>query len=811
MPPQARASARPKAAAHRRGKNRSRYDEDEDEVDDGQQRLRERLGSSSRSQSRHRPRQALSIVTAAKSKGLVRQPRPPSPASSDVSSRSSSQSSNGTATPSILSSDDDDEKTHRNLKDRFRVVEVPEAPPATREHHRASRRSQREVVYDDEESDAEESDEAGSEVEEEQDDDSEEEESEEDLDYSPPPRVRGSPRPQRRHPSTAKPRSPSRRHEHYKGATRGSSSKRPHRAYHESDAPHADTSVRMRGYKTSSSHGASSRSKSSSPRRSSTKANAPDRSRQAEKRAKIVKCNSCEKEMLSSKTQKLECGDRWCKSCLKQAFKRSMKEPAQMPPKCCPEKCIPVEVVAPSLSAERQVAWNRKFAEFCSENRIYCPGKGCGSWIPPDRISRHGTRYQATCGNCDTTVCCDCNDKWHTKSKSCRPRESTPMQAMIDDEVQRCPGCKKTVPLKHDSIHLTCRCNCEFCMACGSVWKTCDCPWFMSNEPVEAPRVDRDLVPISSKAARPARSDTASTRRPRARAASDQGNRRRSRRHHDDTLSIRTRARKDSSKTPEFRFYDDEDDDDDEVDDYNGGFGDVIGIGNSAGHFLNEDFRRDPRTAMAPPPPPHPPFERSLSGANYYLAGVNKARGVRANSQERRLADRFSEQRQSGGAGPSHRAFGQSIPAPPAPPGPPRSMGGGGGGGVGPYGPPPPPPSMPNPNSMVRRHTMMEGGGGGGDLYDSAPPPPPASHRFAERGFPRRATTFDYGDVEGGAGGGGYWPSSRSHAERMMMMMPPPPAPKDSVMAGLGGFGRGMGRVHEWAQHVSPGRTGSER
>lgn len=83
--------------------------------------------------------------------------------------------------------------------------------------------------------------------------------------------------------------------------------------------------------------------------------------------------------------------------------------------------------------------------------------------------------------------------------------------------------------------------------------------------------------------------------------------------------------------------------------DFREGFGDITALGNAAGHFMNEDFRLRPRNISVPqPPPPHAPavpldpsamFDRTAAGD--YVHGVNRARGVRANSMTR-LADRFT-------------------------------------------------------------------------------------------------------------------------------------------------------------------------
>jgi hypothetical protein len=197
---------------------------------------------------------------------------------------------------------------------------------------------------------------------------------------------------------------------------------------------------------------------------------------------------------------------------------------------------------------------------------------------------------------------------------------------------------------------------------------------------------------------------------------------------------------------------------------------DVLGIGNAAGHFLNDDYRRRSHNTMVPPvappavppPPPSAAPERANSGANY-VSGVKKARGVRASSMERRLADRFSEQRQP--PMPTHHSFGPPHPA--------YSMGMG-------FGPPPPPQPPMVPSPISRRHTMDD------DMYDLPPNPffpgPPLARR----------PTHDYMDDFAI-----YPPPSR---RRYRDMKPPRP----SELAGLTGPGSGMNRVYEWRNHVDP-------
>jgi hypothetical protein len=51
------------------------------------------------------------------------------------------------------------------------------------------------------------------------------------------------------------------------------------------------------------------------------------------------------------------------------------------------------------------------------------------------------------------------------------------------------------VELKEGCNHMTCRCTAEFCMVCGSKWKTCDCPWFNYRQLPDSDRLREMRVP----------------------------------------------------------------------------------------------------------------------------------------------------------------------------------------------------------------------------------------------------------------------------------------------------------------------------
>lgn len=214
--------------------------------------------------------------------------------------------------------------------------------------------------------------------------------------------------------------------------------------------------------------------------------------------------------------------------------------------------------------------------------------------------------------------------------------------------------------------------------------------------------------------------------------------------------------------------------DDAHDDDFIGGFGDINGVGNAAGHFMNDDFRPRPRSlaVLHPPPAPHPPmvplepapmFDRPQAGD--YVQGVNRARGVRANSLTR-LADRFNSDLRSG-SGPNHRApptlqTSATMPLPVMTP-------------------------ALAPGPQIRRHAGPEGGGGEIGL------------RSVERPSGRITRPVVYEEPEEMV-----LPRGMS-VRKQQPVREPPRTPTQSAMAGLTGDERYHGRVEEWVMHVGEG------
>ncbi|KAM3421844.1 putative E3 ubiquitin-protein ligase ARI3 [Cercospora zeina] len=212
---------------------------------------------------------------------------------------------------------------------------------------------------------------------------------------------------------------------------------------------------------------------------------------------RLVECLTCgSDDVPSTKTAKLSCGHRMCHDCLKRVFEMSVKDPQHMPPRCCTKDHIPLKHVDKLFDLKFKVLWNKKYQEYHTRNRVYCPAPKCGEWIKPSHFHVAKGRKYGLCPRCNTKVCTSCSAKMH-KSADCPkdPEIAELVKQGKEEGWQSCYNCHAMIELKEGCNHMTCRCTAEFCMVCGSKWKTCECPWFNARDLPDADRLNDMRVP----------------------------------------------------------------------------------------------------------------------------------------------------------------------------------------------------------------------------------------------------------------------------------------------------------------------------
>ncbi|EFY98314.2 revertant of glycogen synthase kinase mutation [Metarhizium robertsii ARSEF 23] len=475
---------------------------------------------------------------------------------------------------------------------------------------------------------------------------------------------------------------------------------------------------------------------------------------------KRVDCVICMGDVSTSKASKLRCGHYMCRPCLERIFRLSVTDPQHMPPRCCTTDHIPLKHVERLFDHAFKKTWNRKFAEYSTKNRVYCPARKCGEWIKPSNIKREDGRKVGRCSRCRTKVCCACNTRWHGATSCPNDPETADILAQAKEEGwKRCYRCKALVELKEGCNHMTCRCGAEFCMICGIKWKNCDCPWFndddrradfLNDMNIPIPSIRGDLGDIFRGNGPPAPPELRGHTEP---PPMMMPVRRRPRTYQEEMHMRRQQESFDADFARQLQYTGDYD----EPHSYSmmGGLGDIHGIGNASEHYMNENYRRGGHY--------RPQTQTTAVHDRPEYGDTRRSRGRLETSQERRLADRLSETRSGFGSPPAAGPIypvGMSVPPPPVPAAP-----------------------VPIPPSLALRHHTVEA-----EMYNISPYTP-----RAERVVGRRMSR-DYEDEAR------VHSPPRSHWRRGRETRP-----KSSELAGLNGTGQGMNRVSQWRTFVEPG------
>lgn len=141
---------------------------------------------------------------------------------------------------------------------------------------------------------------------------------------------------------------------------------------------------------------------------------------------------------------RLGCNHWFCHDCLKRIFTLSLTDPAHMPPRCCSDEHIPLKYVDKLLSYQTKKQWNKKYLEYTTANRIYCPTTDCGEWIRPHEIHNNVGR----CSRCKTKVCARCNGKAHGDDECPKDEDFQKfVETAQKNKYQRCHNCRAMVEL----------------------------------------------------------------------------------------------------------------------------------------------------------------------------------------------------------------------------------------------------------------------------------------------------------------------------------------------------------------------------
>ncbi|CAK3745156.1 Hypothetical predicted protein [Lecanosticta acicola] len=190
-------------------------------------------------------------------------------------------------------------------------------------------------------------------------------------------------------------------------------------------------------------------------------------------------CIACGDAKEFEEVARVPCDHEYCRPCLEELFRLSMKDESLFPPRCDNQE-IPLDFVRFFLPSSVAKEFEAKYEELSTKNRTYCHDRTCQTFI-----STALNEEIATCPRCTKTTCIMCKSPSH--SGDC-PQDAA-LQQLVETadahQWQRCYQCARFVELNTGCNHMTCPCGAQFCYVCGARWHACACPQWDEQRLVE--------------------------------------------------------------------------------------------------------------------------------------------------------------------------------------------------------------------------------------------------------------------------------------------------------------------------------------
>ncbi|KAK6524441.1 hypothetical protein TWF281_011349 [Arthrobotrys megalospora] len=182
---------------------------------------------------------------------------------------------------------------------------------------------------------------------------------------------------------------------------------------------------------------------------------------------KAAKCTICGDTFLGYELQRLVCGHRHCRDCLRQNFQYVINNPTAYPAKCC--KNLPLSETSFVLSDEEIKAVLELQGTHESSKIIPC--FSCEGEIHLSDIGRDA----AYCLGCHKLTCTTCRKEMHNDLCPDDPETETLRGLAKEEGWTQCPKCSRLIHRVAGCNSMTCVCKAHFCFRCGGIYTQCVC------------------------------------------------------------------------------------------------------------------------------------------------------------------------------------------------------------------------------------------------------------------------------------------------------------------------------------------------
>uniref|UniRef100_A0A5B7BRQ3 RBR-type E3 ubiquitin transferase n=1 Tax=Davidia involucrata TaxID=16924 RepID=A0A5B7BRQ3_DAVIN len=175
------------------------------------------------------------------------------------------------------------------------------------------------------------------------------------------------------------------------------------------------------------------------------------------------------------------CDHSFCTDCIGKHVATKIQENIQVV--TCPgldcKGVIEIDACRSVIPKEVLDRWDEAICEslILASQKFYCPFRDCSAMLVNDGVE---VIRESECPICRRLFCAQCDVPWHS-GVECeeyqrlneyeRGREDLMVRELARDKHwMRCPNCKFIVEKSEGCLHMTCRCQFQFCYQCGATW-----------------------------------------------------------------------------------------------------------------------------------------------------------------------------------------------------------------------------------------------------------------------------------------------------------------------------------------------------